>query len=180
MQPIIVNVSTETIAEAQRIRKERDEIYGNIFVERAGDMRWVGEIGEICFNTWLQQNTQLPIEWIQVQKAAHRPDFLINGIPVGMKTVKRQWPVKTGYTAQITAKHADEPVAHFFFASYEYPKRRLWLLGGATKEYFLDNAHYYKAGDKVHDDYVIRPGHEIYNIDIDLLTPPRQWIASLN
>jgi len=88
-----------------------------------------------------------------------------------MKTVKRQVPIKPGYTAQITAKHAEEPVDYFLFASYEFPKERLWLLGVISRSDFLKKATYYPAGSQVHANYTIRPGHEIFNIEIAKLTP---------
>jgi hypothetical protein len=152
-------------------------LYGNIFQEKDTDLRWVGEIGEICFDQWARSTTKLPVEWVK-DNAAGRPDFRIGEIPLGMKTVKRKEGVKPGYTAQITARHAQEPVEHFFFASYEYPCRRLWLLGGITKVQFLKDARYYQAGEKVHANYTIREGHEIYNIEIAKLMPPAKWIAS--
>ncbi|MFJ1460936.1 hypothetical protein [Nocardia sp. N2S4-5] len=166
------------IAEAKRIRAQRDKRYGNIFKEKDSDLRWVGEIGELCFNGWARRNTALPVEWL-VEDVAGNADFIIGNISIGMKTVKRKVAPREDYTAQITAKHAEEPVEHFFFASYEYPRKRLWLLGGIAKEEFLRDARYHPAGDMVHENYTIRPGHEIFNIEISKLTPPLKWITSL-
>lgn len=178
MDFVMLDVTPDIIRMAQQMRAERDRQYGNIFREADTDMRWVGEIGEICFNSWARENTTLPVEWI-TDEAAGKPDFLLGGIPVGMKTVKRKVGVRPDYTAQITARHAEEPVIAFFFASYEFPRQRLWLLGGAAKEYFLAHARYYPAGSQVHANYTVRPGHEIYNIEIAKLTPPLDWIRSL-
>ncbi|MFI6868968.1 hypothetical protein [Nocardia sp. NPDC050406] len=178
MDFIIGDVPEEFINEAIRIREERDGLYGNIFTEKCSDLRWVGEIGEICLNKWLRLNTSLPVEWI-LEEAAGKADFIVGGSSIGMKTVKRGGPVKAGYTAQITAKHATEPVDHFFFASYEVPRKRLWLLGGIAKSNFMQGATYYGAGDEVHKHYIVREGHEIYNIEIEKLIPPRLWVSSL-
>ena len=175
---VLIDVTQDIEAEAQRIRAERDTQYGNIYVEVDSDLRWVGEIGEICFDWWARNHTNLPIQWI-TDHAAGRPDFLIGRVPIDVKTVKRRVGIRPGYTAQITARHAKEPVSHFFFASYEFPQRKLWLLGGIEKERFLERATYYQAGDQVHPNYIIRRGHEIYNIDIAELTSPEDWIRSL-
>jgi hypothetical protein len=60
------------------------------------------------------------------------------------------------------------------------PESQLWLLGGITREEFLTKAVYYKAGDQVHEHYTIRPGHEIYNIEVGHLRPCREWLVSLS
>lgn len=83
------------------------------------------------------------------------------------------------YTAQISACHVNEPVEFYFFTCYQVPIQRLWLLGGITKADFLTNAIYHRAGDQVHANYTIRPGHEIFNIEVKHLTPPDEWIESL-
>ncbi|WP_084495536.1 MULTISPECIES: hypothetical protein [Nocardia] len=175
---VVGDVSEEFISRAKSIRAERDRLYGNIYSERASDLRWVGEVGELCFYGWAIRNTTLPIEWIQ-EGVAGNADFLIGNTPIGMKTVKRKGPPRMGYTAQITAKHAEEPVEHYFFASYEFPLQRLFLLGGIAKDEFLLHAKYHPAGDRVHENYTVREGHEIYNIEIGKLTPPRVWLSSL-
>ena len=42
-------------AKAVHIRTERDRKYGNIYQQAHTDKRWVGDVGEICFNNWLKQ-----------------------------------------------------------------------------------------------------------------------------
>lgn len=101
------------------------------------------------------------------------------GTSISVKTVKRKGPPGLSYTAQISAKHADEPVDQFFFMSYEIAARKMWLLGGIDRNGFLDRARYYQAGEAVHQNYVIRPGHEIYNIEIGLLVDPKLWLRSV-
>ena len=64
------------------------------------------------------------------------------------------------------AKHVDEPVSHFFFLYYVYPQEEMWLLSGITEEDFTVNAIYYGASEYAHPNYQIRPGHEIYNIEV--------------
>ncbi|HST60944.1 MAG TPA: hypothetical protein VLK84_19735 [Longimicrobium sp.] len=171
-------MSDEIIHQAQQIRARRDAQYTNIFREAATDLRWVGEIGELCFYYWLREHAPGNGRWIREQ-AAGKPDFIIHGQAIGMKTVKRQVAFRRGYTAQITAKHAHEPVEQFFFASYEQPRKRLWLLGGITRTAFLKHARYHAAGEQVHAHYPVRDQHAIYNIVDEHLTPPLPWLAGL-
>lgn len=63
--------------------------------------------------------------------------------------------------------------------TYEIAKRRMWLLGGINREWFLQEARYYGAGEWVHANYKIRQGHEIYNIEIAKLIPPKVWIKTV-
>jgi hypothetical protein len=173
---IAVNITEANENWAKAMRAERDQQYGNIYQEATTDERWVGDLGELVFDKWLKHHQVEGFEWI-LEGAAGAPDFkLASGIRVGVKTVKRKVPPREGYTAQITARHTEEPIEQFFFMSYEIAKRRMWLLGGIDKQSFLDGAIYYPAGSKVHADYTIRAGHEIYNIDIGKLVPPKEWL----
>jgi hypothetical protein len=164
---------------AKRFREERDKQYGNIFSEEETDRRWTGDLGERVFDRWLKHQRVHGYQWIQ-QGAAGAPDFILpNGTRVGVKTVKRKVPPEPKFTAQITAKHAHEPTEQFFFMSYEFRIRRMWMLGGIDKPTFLEQAIYYPAGAQVHPNYTIREGHEIYNIDIDKLIAPMAWLGSM-
>lgn len=166
------------IQKAISIREQRDKLYGNIFEEVSGDLRWVGDLGEICFNQWLKQNGVLGFTWY-LDNAAGKPDFVLYGKRVDVKTVKRKVPPRPDYTAQITARHKSYPIDELFFLSYEYSINKMWLLGGIDKPSFLKKAFYYKEGDRVHGDYTIRKGHEIYNAPINLLINPTAWISQL-
>tara|TARA_Y100001963_G_scaffold157678_1_gene254586 strand:+ start:3339 stop:3932 length:594 start_codon:yes stop_codon:yes gene_type:complete len=162
---------------AQDFRKERDEIYGNIYEEKDTDSRWVGDLGEWVFNSFLGASGINGSQWLKDQDAAGKADFILPGdFSLGVKTVKRKVTPKPSYTAQITAKHAKEPVHGYFFLCYDFVQRSMWLLGGISKEKFLRYAKYYGPGDKVHDNYTIRPGHEIYNIELKHLTPPQRFL----
>lgn len=176
---IAVDITEANEKWAKAMRAERDQLYGNIYQETATDERWVGDLGELVFDKWLKHNQVEDFEWI-LEGAAGSPDFkLASGIRIGVKTVKRKVSPREGYTAQITARHTQEPIEQFFFMTYEIAKRRMWLLGGIDKQGFLGGAIYYPAGSQVHANYTIRSGHEIYNIDIGLLIPPRKWLFNL-
>jgi len=176
---ISVNVSPEFEVRAKGIRAERDQKYKNIYDESATDERRVGDLGEIVFNSWLKHEGVEGFTWI-LDDAAGQPDFIIvPNVRIGVKTVKRKVPPRADYTAQITARHADEPIDHFFFMSYEVSKRKMWLLGGIGRDFFLELAKRYNAGEWVHPHYQIRPGHEIYNIEIEKLTRPKEWLSSV-
>lgn len=174
---ISVNIQEEHENRAKRIRAERDQQYGNIYVESDTDERWVGDLGEIVFNSWLKHEGVRGFEWV-LDDAAGKPDFVMNeNIRIGVKTVKRKVPPRESYTAQITARHAAEPTDHYFFMTYEINKRRMWLLGGIPQGDFLKEARFYSAGEWVHSNYQIRPGHEIYNIEIAKIIPANQWLS---
>lgn len=174
---ISVSITPGNENRAKQIREDRDKLYQNIFDVRDTDERWVGDLGEMVFNAWFKNKGVEGFEWIQ-DDAAGRPDFIsASGIRIGVKTVKRGGPPKENYTAQVTAKHADEPIDQFLFMSYEIDERKMWILGGIDRETFKKQAKYYSAGDQVHAHYQIREGHEIYNIEIKKLIKPLEWIA---
>ncbi len=157
------------------MRLERDQRYGNIYNEAETDLRWVGDLGEKVFDSWARHLGHNGTLWLK-DDAAGNADFLTpSGLRIGVKTVKRAGPPRPGYTAQITAQHAREPVDHFFFLSYENETKIMWLLGGIDQVTFLREARYYAAGEQVHANYVIRPDHEIFNIEIAKLICPEKW-----
>lgn len=177
-QWICVSVSGDQEALARRIRAERDRHYQNVFREERGDERWVGDLGEIVFDAW-SGGASAGFTWIR-DDAAGRADFISpSGVTIGVKTVKRKVPPRPDYTAQITARHAEEPVDQFFFMSYEIALKKMWLLGGIDRVRFLREARFYGAGEMVHANYEIRPGHEIYNIAIGNLLAPGQWLGNV-
>ena len=173
---IYIDITQRQIDKAIRIRKQRDSQFSNLYQETKTDLRYCGDLGEIIFNSWVKQ---LKPVW-HLNNAAGKPDFTINDTRIDIKTVKRQSKPKLNYSAQITAKHKNTPIDDLFFMSYEYKINRLWLLGGISKKEFLDKATYYKAGDKVHDHYTIRQGHEIYNAPIKILKPPMEYLKKFN
>jgi hypothetical protein len=164
--------------EAMAIRKQRDEKHPNIFLEENTDLRWVGDLGEIVFVAWLQAVGIANYQWHQF-KATGEPDFTIKDIRIDIKTVKRKVPPRPDYTAQITARHIHHPIDELFFMTYEFDKKKMWLLGGAKMSEFIKFAQYYSEGEFVHPKYQIRKGHEIYNASIDKLKRPRDWIKML-
>lgn len=176
---ISVIVPTDHEQHAKNMRSERDKQYGNIYTEAQTDERWVGDLGEIAFKSWLKHEGITDFQWIK-DDAAGKPDFIIgNNTRIGVKTVKRKVRPRADYTAQITARHTDEPADFFFFLTYEIKNRCMWLLGGIEQQEFLQQARYYSAGEWVHDKYQVRPGHEIYNIEITKLLPPKDWLAKV-
>lgn len=176
---VSVEVLEKYEVRAKAIRAERDRLYGNIYAESDTDQRWVGDLGEMVFNSWLKHQGIKGFNWI-LDAAAGKPDFITAlNIRIGVKAVKRKVPPRMDYTAQITAQHAHEPIDHYFFMTYEINERRMWLLGGIDRERFLREARYYAAGEWVHPNYQIRPGHEIYNIEIEKLEKPLEWLVQV-
>ncbi len=172
-------IAPEYEKRAKQMRAKRDRQYGNIYTEAATDERWVGDLGEMVFNSWFNHEGIKDFEWV-LDDAAGQPDFVTAlNIRVGVKTVKRKVPPRKDFTAQITARHANEPIDQFFFMTYEITKRRMWLLGGIHRERFLQEARYYGAGEMVHANYQVRQGHEIYNIELTKLILPMDWIKQV-
>ncbi|MFC4160727.1 hypothetical protein [Chitinimonas lacunae] len=42
----------------------RNRQYGNIYAEAATDERWVGDLGEMVFNSWLKHEGIQGFEWV--------------------------------------------------------------------------------------------------------------------
>jgi hypothetical protein len=178
---IILDVPQWAEDRAIEHRKRRDEIYGNIYGEESTDERWVGDLGEYVFKSFLNSRNvdKATSKWI-LDEAAGKADFILGGgFLVDVKTVKRKVAVKPSYTAQITAQHINERVHHYFFMSYQPSVRKMTLLGGISKEEFKKSAIYYGEGEQVHQDYIIRSGHEIYNIEVTKLIPPDRWLTQV-
>ena len=178
---IQINLNSSHEVIAKKIRKDRDSVYQNIFTESSTDKRYVGDLGEFVFNSWLKHQLSDPdcFKWL-VDEPAGKCDFTIfEHNFIGIKTVKRKGPPKPNYTAQISAKHVNEPSSEFFFLSYDYQCKSMWLLGGVSKVDFLKFANFYNGGEKVHEGYTVRQGHSIYNIEINHLLPPDEWLKKI-
>lgn len=180
MKWIEIPITSKMIQHAKKIRSMRDKIYKNIYEEKSTDIRWCGDLGEICFNKWLKENGILNFDWI-LENTAGKGDFNIKNLGVDIKTVKRKAKPRHNYTAQITAKHKNTPIDELFFMCYEYNpliggNGKMWLLGGCSKNHFIENSKYYSAGDFVHPNYQIRAGHEIYNAEFNILKNPDKWL----
>jgi hypothetical protein len=175
---IILDIDRNWEVWARNVREQRDRLYGNVFPVQETDERWVGELAEKVFDSWMKHNKIENYHWITADPAG-KPDFeLNNGIRIGVKSVKRAVQMKTNYSAQISAEHRDEPVDYFFFMSYQITMQRMWLLGGIDRESFLAQAQFYKAGEMVHDNYAPLD-HDIYNIGVTKLTAPIKWLREI-
>ncbi|WP_202406073.1 hypothetical protein [Hufsiella ginkgonis] len=179
MNLITMNIPGQWVEKAQMIRARRDLLYGNIYEEEDTDLRWTGDLGEICFNHWLKRSGVRDAQW-HLENAAGQADFTINGVRTDVKTVKRKGPPRLDYTAQITARHKDHPIDQLFFMSYEYPAEKMWFLGGISMAGFIAAAAYYGQGEQVHEHYRVRKGHEIYNARLTILQAPEQWLNGIN
>lgn len=86
---------------------------------------WVGDLGEMIFKSWFKHGGIAGFQWV-LDDAASQPDFVTAlNIRIGMKSVKRKVPPKENYAAQITARHAKEPIDHYFFMTYEITRHRM-------------------------------------------------------
>ena len=157
------------------IRAERDKKYGNIYAEEKTDQRWVGDLGEIAVNELFNMMNEKETIW-HLDEVTGKPDFTFFDLTLDVKTVKRKVPMRTDYLAQISAKHAKTPMDYIVFSCYEYPKQKMHILGAMTKHDFLIQAKYFAAGDKVHENYTIRAGHEIYAVYVKDMIPFRDFV----
>ncbi len=82
-------------------------------MEADTDLRWVGDLGEICFNIWLKKNNTINFKW-HLDNVAEKPDFTIGDKRVDIKSVKRKVAPRSIYTAQITARHSEYLIDELF------------------------------------------------------------------
>lgn len=175
LQLIVTDVEAADMDRAKAMRARRDARYGNIYASRDTDERWVGDLGEMCLDAWLEAEG-IGHDWLAGDEASGMHDFTVAGWRMDAKAVKRKFEVRPGYTAQITARHASEPVDGYFFMTFHTETNAMWLLGAIGRQRFLGDARYYGPDEWVHPNYQVRKGHEIYNIEIDRLTSPATWL----
>jgi hypothetical protein len=190
---LVYDVPASWVEWAKDERARRDVVFRNrnIFRERATDQRWVGELGELVLNWWLESEGVAQVEWIR-NNPAGQPDFRVNGVAVGAKTVKRSVPFQKDYCGQVTGDHINEPVEFFFFMSYQYQfydpaiRRkadcsRMWLIGGCTRTHFAEEAVRTEgpATDPCNPAYRIAAGHVIFNARERIFQPPRAWLEEV-
>lgn len=173
---VTFDVSDDEIELAKKMRAERDAIYGNIYAERASDMRHVGDIGEIVINRALRMCRPDDTVWHDQLHASGDHDFDFCGQSIEVKTVKRKVPLRPYYKAQITARHMAGAADWLVFCGYEFPKQQLHVKGVMHKDVFKEKAEYFKAGDQVHENYTIVEGHEIYAVTISDMMPFREFV----
>ncbi len=76
VMPFLFFDLNETWAKkAEAIRKKRDEQYGNIYEEAQTDVRWVGDLGETCFNAWIKTKGEKDFVY-HLDNAAADPNFV--------------------------------------------------------------------------------------------------------
>jgi hypothetical protein len=154
----------ENIALSKKRRLEKDQIYTNLYVEAPTDSRWIGELGEIYFDQWINNENVPNAEWL-MEKPLGNPDFIINGNRIDVKTVKRKDQMHPSYGVQVSSKQIATPMDDYFFICYLTSTRMLLLLGGITKPRFLESSQTYSNDQKVHSEYLIRHDHSINNCD---------------
>lgn len=175
---VLRKVDSSQISQARLIRQERDEKYGNLYTESSTDERWVGDLGEIVVNDLLKMCSESGTQW-HTSDVTGKPDFSFFDVTFDVKTVKRAVSIKSHYGAQISAKHLSTEMDYLVFCCYQTKTEELVVLGAIEKEKFKLIARYYGAGDKVHDHYTIREGHEIYAVRISDLIPFRDFVRDI-
>lgn len=175
---VSIQVDSVQIKHAMAIREARDARYSNLYTESSTDERWVGDLGEIVINDLLTMCSKSATQW-HTDQVTEMPDFSFYDVTFDVKTVKRAVPIQSHYGAQISAKHLNTEMDYLVFCCYQTKTNELVVLGTIDKEKFKSIARYYGAGDKVHDHYTIREGHEIYSVLISDLTPFRDFVRDI-
>lgn len=173
-----VQLSEDLETQAKIIRVERDKRYGNIFAIKPTDERWVGDLGEIVFDLYLKSRNIEDYTWIK-EDTARKPDFIIFGQRIELKTAKRQVIPQPFYEGGVQESHVNESKDYFFFNSYEYLKKVMWLVGGIGFQRFKELSTYCPEGTEVHKGFVIRKGAELFNIEFSHLISPDEWLQLL-
>lgn len=166
-------VTTQQIEKAKEMRRRRDAAHrGNVYGVEESDWRWVGELGEIVFSA-----LEPKAIWNNKDRTAGESDFRINGKWIGLKTVKRRVPFRKEFTNCVSPEHAKEPSDYFLFASYEFPAKIMWFIGGCTRDHFLRCAEVVKKGERIHDEMFTR--HDLLNIKTEFLTDIPTLLAEI-
>lgn len=168
----VAQVTDGMIAQAQQIRRERDQLYGNRFPVQASDWRWVGDLGEIVFRLWLDSRGVTGYGWI-TEKPAGKADFVVNRHKIDVKTVKRQVRPQPHYTAQAAGEHLDH-VDWVVFMTYHVARADMWLMGAISSGRMRREGEFYAAGDRVHAHFVARA--DIFNIRFSRLRLLAPWL----
>lgn len=172
-------IATEAeIAQAQALRAERDQRYGDHFPGRPSDAKWVGDLGELLAARWFA-SVGIPARWV-TEDPTRNPDFILSGgAGVEVKTSKRAGRPLPYWDVGVTAAQIDHPgVDWLLFASYSLATRCLWILGLVEIGEFRRIARRYEAGQAVHSGYTVREGHSILNVRVSQLTPPADWLRA--
>lgn len=181
---LVFDVHDDALAWSYGNRARRDSRYQNRYAPRPGDQRWVGDLGELVFDWWLE-SLGIARTWILEGPTAGKTDFVIGGTRVDVKTahIGAPWKHDPGYGCQAHKEHVEKPHSDdFFFAAYEAGRREMLLVGGVTVERFRQGADYFKAGEVVIPRRMtLRPDHPgLYMVSEERLTRPGAWLSGVN
>jgi hypothetical protein len=171
-----IPATEEMIGYAKRLRAKRDERYANVYPEAETDWRWVGELGECAVYKWLQETGTPNFEWITGDPSG-RADFVVCGETVDVKTSKRKDAIKQHYEVGVTGHCAESQHAEtLLFCCYEISTGNVVILGAMAHGDFLAGARYFGPGEKVHDNFTVREGSNLYNVHISQMDAPLRWL----
>lgn len=178
-----VNVTDRDIRRAHNMRAQRDGLLTTermIFTPPVGDVRWIGELGELIFDYWLRDFDVAAHEYRWIMNGTDiltAPDFIVHGVRISIKTVQRVTVPRAEWTCSLAEKHMKQQADEIFWLNYDVPKQRMCLLGGIAKSAFVAAATHHKAGERIHAHYVVHS--PIWSIAISRLTPPREWLRAI-
>lgn len=177
-----IRVTSSQIEQAKDIRKKRDALYGNHFLEKGTDLRWIGDLAEIVFDEYLDKEGY-DYHWHNDLKASNKPDFTINGITMDLKCLKRAMPMTEKhlhYTFGVTANQLKMNVDVYGFVNFVESQGLMQFIGCITKTRFLKESSDVKSGQQVHHAYQIRKNHQLLNIEASKLTSFSESLAKIS
>jgi hypothetical protein len=166
----------ETIARAKALRAERDaQGVPSIFLEQ-NDHRWVGDLAELGFQSWLMEND---LEHIRHGGVDQLPDFVVGGFGVGLKCRTSTYSMRPDYIVNVPTAHLHRSAETLlFFAAYEVVPNRLVLLGVIGRPRFDAESFDSSKGAALHRG---RPAAAApcRNVHVHALAPPDQFLRRL-
>ncbi|WP_018414921.1 hypothetical protein [Teredinibacter turnerae] len=62
---IVLDVDEAHEQQTREFRAKRDRLYGNIYSERETDERWIGDLGEFAFKSWLNKKASFSMNGLR-------------------------------------------------------------------------------------------------------------------
>lgn len=165
------DVSLETIADAHDRYNERVAMHKDVESRLVGKNQWVGDLGEICFDTWLNR---IGFSHVWDGLGLYEPDIRIGKDTIDVKTSIRNAYPRRGWTVGFPAWQKEKAVlpTYYFFMVYQ-PPTTIFFMGGITQPKFDKQCTFDLKGSQPHLKFVVL--EDMYNIVANELTKPGDW-----
>ena len=148
----IVEFTEEEVAEAKRIRTEKDKNnWGDHF---SSDTRWIGYLGEIAFKCWLEEMGMTFHHWDYIDRKDIR-DFTVSSLEIDVKTVGTNYFPRESYGCTVAVAQLDNEVVNaYVFCRFILEERRAIVMGWIPKDEFIKLSKGHKKGERVNEHFV--------------------------